>query len=95
MIAHLLYLARLLLGCHILGGTLAARKRRLTAAMVALKWTPQAHYGIVAGDADTRKGYWQNDKPHGKGKYIFSSGKVFKGPFLQGNMHGSGMQKMC
>jgi len=29
--------------------------------MVALKWTPQAHYGIVAGDADTRKGYWQNE----------------------------------
>ena len=25
------------------------------------KWTPQAHYGIVAGNADTRKGYWQNE----------------------------------
>ncbi|OMJ90632.1 hypothetical protein SteCoe_6905 [Stentor coeruleus] len=48
-------------------------------------------YGkITYFGGDTYEGYWDNDKPHGEGLYLWKIGGRYLGSFVKGNISGQG-----
>lgn len=48
-------------------------------------------YGTISYfNGDSYEGFWENDKPHGKGIYKWKIGGTYEGDFLDGQLHGFG-----
>ena len=46
--------------------------------------------GLNGQGGEEYDGDWQEDRMHGYGKYVFTSGSVYTGSWLVGKMHGKG-----